>query len=367
MRSGSAVRTTSLAASAAATWIGSEDVTFIDDLNIAFIPPVIQTRNSAVSQMLSDDDQVAEVRPEIYLFKRQEFVDTETSTWGVAATQALDSPFTGKGIKICILDTGLDQTHQDFAGRTIVARSFTGEPVDDRQGHGTHCAGTAAGTSTIPGVLRYGVAPEADLFVGKVLNDRGFGAERDILAGIRWAIDNRCEVISMSLGSIVREGEKPSLVYERAGQLALDNGCLIVAAAGNESNRTFGNIAPVGSPANASTMLAVGAIDANFVIGWFSNGGLNGEGGGVDMVGPGVGVFSSSPSPQLYNTMSGTSMACPHVAGLAALWAESDPALRGRELWRKLTETARTLPLPKRDVGAGLAVAPQALLVAEAL
>ncbi len=162
----------------------------------------------------------------------------------------------------------------------------------------------------------------------------------------------------MSLGGTVREGEKPSELYERMGQLALDNGCLIIAAAGNDSNRSFGFIAPVASPANAATIMAVGAVDPNFEPAYFSCGGLNPNGGEVDLVAPGVGVFSTSPAPQLYRTMSGTSMACPHAAGIAALWAESDPTLRGAELWRALKENARPLEHPVRDVGSGLIIAP---------
>lgn len=334
-------------------------ITFLEDLNVAFIPRQVRATNSTMMQTLSADETVVEVRPEFYLFKQQEFTDTTESTWGVAATRALESPYTGKNIKICILDTGIDRNHPDFVNRAIVDKSFVeDEDTDDVQGHGTHCAGTACGHPVRAGMPRYGVATDASLYVGKVLNNRGFGAEGDILRGISWAIDNRCEVISMSLGSTVREGEKPSVLYERIGQRALDNGCLIIAAAGNDSNRSFGFIAPVSSPANASTIMAIGAVDPNFAMAYFSCGGLNADGGDIDLVGPGVGVFSTSPAPQLYRTMSGTSMACPHAAGIAALWAESNPALRGTELWRALKKNARPLVHPPRDVGVGLLIAP---------
>lgn len=334
-------------------------VIFLEDINVAFIPQHVNARSSTMMQTLAADEKVVEIRPEFYLFKQQEFVDTNTSTWGVAATHALDSPFTGKGIKICILDTGIDKNHPDFINRTIVDRSFVpDEDIDDLQGHGTHCAGTACGHPARQDMLRFGVAPGADLYVGKVLNNRGFGAEGDILSGMKWAIDSRCEVISMSLGGAVREGERPSVLYERIGQLALDNGCLIIAAAGNNSNRSFGFIAPVSSPANAASIMAIGAIDPNFALAYFSCGGINPNGGEIDVVAPGVGIFSTAPAPQLYRTMSGTSMACPHAAGIAALWAESDPALRGAKLWRALKENARILEHPVRDVGAGLVMAP---------
>ncbi|WP_275787331.1 S8 family peptidase [Pararhizobium gei] len=337
----------------------AQSVIFIEDLHVAFIPQPVNARNSTMMQTLAADETVVEIRPEFYLFKQQEFVDTNASSWGVAATHALDSPFTGKGIKICILDTGIDRNHPDFINRSIIDKSFVAnENIEDLQGHGTHCAGTACGHPAKKDMLRFGVAPGADLYVGKVLNNRGFGAESDILRGMRWAIDNRCEVISMSLGGAVREGELPSVLYERIGQQALDNGCLIIAAAGNNSNRSFGFIAPVSSPANAASIMAVGAIDPNFALGYFSCGGINPNGGEIDIVAPGVGIFSTAPAPQLYRTMSGTSMACPHAAGIAALWAESDPALRGMELWRALKKNTRSLAHPPRDVGAGLVLAP---------
>jgi subtilisin len=219
-----------------------------------------------------------------------------------------------------------------------------------------------------PNIPRFGIAPEASLFVGKILSNKGFGAERDILRGMQWAIDNQCDVISMSLGSVVAEGGKASVLYERIGRAALDKNCLVIAAAGNESSRDFGFIAPVDSPANASTIMAVGALDPKFKIAHFSNGGINGDGGEIDLVGPGVAIFSSVPAPRLFRTMSGTSMACPHVAGIAALWAETNPVLRGKQLWDVLIENARPLPHPKRDAGAGLVQAPlAAAIVAQAI
>lgn len=173
-----------------------------------------------------------------------------------------------------------------------------------------------------------------------------------------WAIDSGCEVISMSLGRPTRRGETSAPEYERLGRLALDRGLLIIAASGNDSARRYGFVAPVGAPANASTIMAVGAVDQQLGVAEFSNGGINPGGGQLDIAGPGVGVASSVPRPRLYATLRGTSMACPHVAGVAALWAQADPSLRGAALWSKLTQTAMTLQEPARDVGAGLARAP---------
>jgi subtilisin family serine protease len=279
-------------------------------------------------------------------------------TWGLQATKVPASRFTGRGIRVAVLDTGLDLGHPDLAGRQITAQSFVqGQPPQDGHGHGTHCIGTSCGPK-LPGTLpRYGVAFEAEIFAGKVLSNQGSGGDAGILAGIQWAITNRCAVISMSLGAAVQPGQSFSAIFEQVAQRALAAGTLIIAAAGNESVRPQA-IAPVGHPANCPSIMAVGAIDRNFRVAPFSCGGLNPQGGQVDLAGPGVAVRSSWPRPTLYNTISGTSMATPHVAGIAALWAQSNPTFRARALMSILTQSARRLPLPARDVGAGLVQAP---------
>jgi len=285
-------------------------------------------------------------------------LDETQLTWGLQLTNAGSSRFSGRGIKIAVLDTGFDLGHPDFMGRTIVSRSFVpGEPVQDGHGHGTHCIGAACGPR-LPGQLpRYGVAHEADIFAGKVLSDRGRGTDGQILGGINWAVASKCEIISMSLGAAVQVNQPFSQIFEQVARRALAAGTVIIAAAGNESRRP-GTIAPVGHPANCPSIIAVAAIDAQRQIAPFSCGGLNTQGGQVDIAGPGVQVRSSWPRPLLYRTISGTSMATPHVAGIAALFAEANPGLRGRALVQLLHQNARRLRLPSRDVGAGLVQAP---------
>lgn len=332
------------------------------DFGIGLMPRTQDSEYSAtqVANLMREEENVLSARPEFYMFPVQApIIDTAERTWGVAATGAARSRFTGKGIRVAILDTGIDLGHPDFQGRAITARSFVaGEEVEDAQGHGTHCAGTAAGPRAQGDRPRYGVAPEAELYIGKVLSNAGFGTEIDILAGMAWAVEMGCEVISMSLGRSVRVGEEPTIEYERIARRALDAGCLIMAAAGNDSSREFGMIAPVGEPANSPSILAVAAIDGLGAVARFSCGGINPRGGEVDLAAPGVDVLSCVPRPRLYRALSGTSMACPHVAGLAALWAESDPGLRGRALWTALVSAALPLEAPPRDVGVGLAQAP---------
>jgi subtilisin len=336
-------------------------------LGVAVVRPQQSAGLQSLNARLAEFDEVVEARPEFFMFainplveEKADLADTEAETWGVAAVKAASSPYTGEGIKIAVLDTGFALNHPDFAGRIIVTNSTVdGETVDDVQGHGTHCIGTAAGPRRGGQHPRYGVAPAAEIYVCKVLNNGGSGTESQIIAGIDWAISEKCDIISMSLGRPTAPDEAFTLAYELIAKRALDVGCLIVAAAGNESSRKFNHVAPVSSPANCPSILAVGAVDQSLSVAEFSCGGLNDNGGQVDVSGPGVGVFSSVPLPQRYRKLMGTSMACPHVAGVAALWAQSDPSLRGRRLWKALIDNALALPGSKRDVGIGLAQAPQ--------
>jgi subtilisin family serine protease len=285
-------------------------------------------------------------------------VSEAEATWGLQLTKVLCSQYSGAGIKVAVLDTGFNLTHPDFLGRNITAKSFIeGEDVQDGHGHGTHCIGTACG-SKIPGVLpRYGVAYDAEIFVGKVLSNQGSGTDSQILRGIAWAIANGCDIISMSLGGATQPGQSYSRIYEAIAQRALRRGTLIVAAAGNESDRRSGVIKPVGRPANSPSILAVAAIDAQLQVANFSTQGINPYGGQIDIAAPGVKVRSSWIEPLRYRTINGTSMATPHVAGIAALHAEAT-GLRGQELWNLLVRSAQRLPLPSVDVGAGLVQAP---------
>src|SRR5205085_8922480 len=127
--------------------------------------------------------------------------DTAALTWGLQVTGAATSSRTGKGVKVAVLDTGLDQSHPDFAGRTITFETFIqGETPQDGNGHGTHCAGTSCGGRPDNHGRRYGVADEAALYVGKVLNNSGRGGDGNVLAGLNWALANQVQIVSMSLG-----------------------------------------------------------------------------------------------------------------------------------------------------------------------
>jgi len=264
------------------------------------------------------------------------------ATWGLVRCKVPPSLRSGVGIKVAVLDTGMDLGHPDFTGRVFTTQQFVGEPVQDLHGHGTHCVGTACGPKAPPGSTpRYGIGWRTRIFVGKVLTNSGGGTSGSVLAGMNWAIANRCQVISMSLGA-----QSPvQAAYTNAGAAALRNGCLIIAAAGNAATNT-------GAPANSPTILSVAALDSTLRPSSFSNFGK------IEIAAPGRDVFSSWPRPQRYRTISGTSMATPHVSGCAALWAESSATLRGATLWRRLQSSAVRLPFPPTKVGAGLVQAP---------
>jgi len=258
----------------------------------------------------------------------------------------------------------MDLKHPDFAGRTVISSSFiSGQSVQDGHGHGTHCIGTACGPKKPPlppaystPVPRYGIAYDAAIYAGKVLSNQGSGGDAGILTGINWAVRRKCQVVSMSLGAPVPVGAPPSFIYEMVARRALKLGTLIIAAAGNDSNRPA-SIRPVSRPANCPSIMAVASLDENLRVSYFSNGGINPNGGEVNLAAPGRNVFSSWPMPTRYNKISGTSMATPHVAGIAALYCQRTHAT-GQALWNVLLNTARHMPLPARDVGAGLVQAP---------
>lgn len=283
------------------------------------------------------------------------YADTPAATWGLQAINALNTNFKGKGINIAILDTGLNVIHPDFEKRILISKSFIkGELEHDLGGHGSHCAGIALGGKNVKTNKRYGVASEANLYIGKVLSNKGVGTDSSILAGMEWAIMSNCKVISMSLGAVVEQGEAYSQIYNNLAKKALLRGTLIVAAAGNDSERSLGRVVPVSHPANCPSIMSVAALDQNLEIADFSNAGLLTEGGQIDIAAPGVAIYSSWKEPRFYKVMDGTSMAAPYVAGAAALLWEANPLASAAEIWMQLTQNARRLPLNASDVGAGL-------------
>ncbi len=290
--------------------------------------------------------------------------DDPHNTWGLRAIGVPQCSFTGKGARVAILDTGFDTGHPDFSGRQIESFSFIPAGPDksadsDNSGHGTHCIGIACGPVRPLTGPRYGIAHEAEVFNGKVLtklpaNEDAIGKDSWILNGINWAIKNKCHVISLALGT---RGNPAgfSRPYENAARRALDNGCLLIAATGNHSQRSRGSVAPVGRPANCPSILSVAAVGNDEQVADFSNARTTNQidHGTVDLAGPGVGILSCVPLPKRQSVFDGTSMAAPHVAGIAALIHEetkkTGTALRD-ELFRRAKRIGN-----EADVGLGLA------------
>lgn len=356
--------------------VGDADAVVFPEIGVALVGgDAAMSRGMSASAELASDSAIEVIEPEYFVFAdgavddylrgflratetiardlrqdgsgsgEQDELDAQAlgHTWGLVRCKVPTSTRSGAGIRLAVLDTGMDLGHPDFAGRIVVSQSFVGQPVQDLHSHGTHCIGTACGPKAPPGTTpRYGIAYGARIYVGKVLSNSGSGSTASVLAGMNWAIANQCSVISMSLGS-----QAPvQAAYSAAGAAALAKGCLIVAAAGND----YG--APTGAPANSPTIFAVASLDANLAPSNFSNQGK------IEIAAPGRDVYASIPRPTRYGTKSGTSMATPHVAGCAALWAQTSAGLRGMALWNKLLVSAKPLPYPASKVGRGLVQAP---------
>jgi subtilisin family serine protease len=286
-----------------------------------------------------------------------EMTDSAAATWGLTVTGVTKSPWSGAGIKVAVLDSGFDDKHPDFVGRKVIKKVFATDSAEiDKYDHGTECTGIACGPlEPKDGLARYGIAHGAEIYAGKVFRDSDQTAsERSLFCGLAWAFHNKCDIISLS----VMSETGPCECYERIGQACLEAGLLVIAGIGNDADRKNNKLLPVGSPANASTIMAVGAIDGTLNVANFSRAGLKPR-QNVDIVAPGRRIRSASITEGRYFADNiGTSFSTPHVAGIAALMAESDPSCRGWRLWKRLLDTARKLPLDARDVGAGLVQAP---------
>jgi subtilisin len=246
----------------------------------------------------------------------------------------------------------------------IHRKSFVSRQAKDREGHGTFCVGIAGGGRKGKAGPRYGVALGAQLFVGKILDDAGEGSDATALAGIEWALEKGCQVISMSFGAAVLPGDGFSEIFEDVAQTAMANKCLLIAATGNESDREEGIVALINHPANCPSVMAVAALTESLKVANYScagtrkvkaaaaRGGVRAA-GEVNIAAPGDNILSASMGGG-YDEESGTSMATPFVAGVAALLWEQFPEAGAGEIWDKLIKGVELLGQPKMDVGAGL-------------
>lgn len=272
----------------------------------------------------------------------------------------------GRDIRIAVLDTGIAPNHSDLSGAVEVYKDFTDSPFDaaDLHGHGTHVAGIIAARENKTGVV--GVAPEARLLIGKVIGDDGSGTQEQLAEGIWWAIGKKVDIISISLenngvlGNDKKakraEEEKIQLVHE-AIKLAVNRGIFVICAAGNKKNEKINNqwketvsLDRLKFPAHHPETIAVGAIDKNLNIPYFSAGE-----GHVDIVAPGEDILSTYP-PNHFATSSGTSMAAPFVSGVAALMLAEDP-----DKYKNEKEPAKRKQMLRNDLLNELAIKPDKL------
>ncbi|MER6951014.1 S8 family serine peptidase [Nonomuraea sp. NPDC000554] len=240
----------------------------------------------------------------------------------IGAPEAWQAGFTGEGVKVAVLDTGVDDKHPDLAGRVESARNFTdSQDAVDRHGHGTHVASTIAGQGVAGTPTRKGVAPGARLLNGKVLNDRGSGSTSGIIAGMEWAAQQGAKIINMSLGHPDEPGLDP--LEQAVERISASNGVLFVIAAGNDGP----GASTLGSPGSADSALTVGAVDSADKLASFSSRGPRVADFAIkpDLTAPGVNITAARAGTTGYIAYSGTSMATPHVAGAAAILAQQHP------------------------------------------
>ncbi|MGW6406283.1 S8 family peptidase [Streptomyces vinaceus] len=279
----------------------------------------------------------------------------ERSTKQVNAPAAWAAGYDGKGTKVAVLDTGTDLDHPDLKGRVSASKNFTDSDTDaDRQGHGTHTISTVGGSGAESGGAKKGVAPGTELLSGKVLNDEGYGLDSWIIAGMEWAVESKADVVSMSLGDPSQTScdDPMSAAAER---LAQSGTTLFVIAAGNSGpgNNT------VSSPGCAPSVLTVGAVDRDDTTASFSSRGPAGLQHTLkpEIAAPGVGISAAAMGGRgvyAYQSMSGTSMATPHVAGAAAIVKQRHPEWTAQQVKAALVGSAASgVPGDVRQTGGG--------------
>jgi subtilisin family serine protease len=375
--------------------LGDPGTTTLGDQRTLDLDVVVETAELSDKELhdVRQDRQVLGVVPSMPLNLvapvATEDAPAGTTAWGVTAVGAADTHFTGAGVRVAVLDTGIDAGHPAFTGVTLKQQDFTGEGNGDENGHGSHCAGTILGRD-VDGT-RIGIARGVtDLLIGKVLTKTGRGSTANLATGINWAVNNGANVISVSIGldfteyvrMLVEEKDVPvaaatsialsayretirmfdalsQMVRSEVGQFG---NAIVIAAAGNESERPKYTI-DCSPPAAAEGFVSVGALQEQngnaLTVASFSN-------TSPRVAGPGVQIVSAKAGGGL-SVKSGTSMATPHVAGVAALWLESlradDPDVTMRTLSARLIGTASMDRIhdvnDRRDSGSGLVQAPR--------
>ncbi|MEW9700769.1 S8 family serine peptidase [Paenibacillus sp. SI8] len=295
-----------------------------------YSPSISAKMTSKEIENLKKNTDVQSVEPDIQLQTASQTMD-----WGVSvgnATYAWNNGFTGKGVKVAVLDSGIDTHHEDLVvagGASFVDYTTS---YDDDFGHGTHVAGIIGAKNNDVGVV--GVAPDADLYAVKVLDSTGKGYLSDVIAAIDWAVDNHMDILNMSMATSV-----DSPAFHSAVDQAYESGLLLVAAAGNTGNAE-GTGNTIQYPAKYSSVISVGAVDQNNQRATFSA-----TGSELEVVAPGVGIQSTYLNNG-YSTQSGTSTAASFVSGELALLKQARPSDKNGEFRMKLKKEMSPIKTP---------------------
>lgn len=289
-------------------------------------------------------------RREVLLDESVSQIDTEP---------AWRSGLTGKGVRVAVVDTGIDTEHPDLADQVVARKNFTSDPHTDVIGHGTHVASILAGTGKASDGRYVGVAHGAELLDAKVCDADGWCDESAMIEAMQWAADRNADVVNLSLGG--EDTAEVDPVEQTVQRLTDKSDTLFVVAAGN-GGPDSGTVA---SPASAKSALAVGAVGRDGALADFSARGPTAGDKLVkpDLTAPGVGIVAARASgtsigaavDEHYVHADGTSMATPHVSGAAALLTERHPGWSARQVKRALVGTARPQPAQSAyEQGAGL-------------
>jgi len=331
--------------------ISRRDVSLVRHYDI--IPASAFTTSRQVVEELARDPNVEDVWEDLPVHTM-----LDVSVPHIRVPDVWAEGYRGRGIRVAVVDTGIDEGHPDFEGRIIATRSFTGGSARDGHGHGTHVASIIAGSGKASDGKYVGVAPEALLMVAKVLRDDGGGYMSDVMAGVDWAVEQGAQVINLSLGSDgACDGTDALSVTCDA---AVARGIVVCAAAGNAGP----GAKTVGSPGCARNVITVGASTDDDKIASFSSRGPTLDGRvKPDIVFPGYNIVAAraggtsmgSPQGEFYTSASGTSMATPHCSGAVALMLSTEPSLTPTQIKQRLMNTAINLGQDPNSQGAGRA------------
>lgn len=318
---------------------------------LAVVPAVALSALPSEIVALSRERDVAKIWPDLRV---RACLDRSVPL--VRAPDVWQEGYSGAGVKIAVLDTGIDLEHPDFSGRIAATADFTGEGVTDESGHGTHVAGIACGDGSGSGGTYVGMAPRSELFVGKVLDRHGEAFMSDVMAGLDWAVKQQVHVINLSLSGPA-PGDGTDALSEMC-DLVVERGFVICAAAGNSGPVS----SSIGPPGCARQVITVGAsTDDDLLLDASSRGPTTDGRVKPDVVLPGAGIVSCRAKDTAlgnalnlgYTEASGTSMATPHACGVAALLLEAGPELTPREVKELIMAGATDLGLEENDQGAG--------------